>query len=61
MNRYTQNISASGQYMALVSALAEAQNVSECDISAEDIKEFCHETGWDFPEGSKDPIGGWSE
>ena len=54
MITYSKNNSATGQYLALVSALAEAQNVSECDISVEDIKEFCKATGWNLPEESID-------
>ena len=34
------------EYLAIVSALAEAQDLSECDITPEDIEEFCHATGW---------------
>jgi len=34
------------ELMAVMSALAEAQDLSECDITPEDIEEFCRATGW---------------
>ena len=32
--------------MAVISALAEVHNLSGCDITNDDIAEFCRATGW---------------
>ena len=34
------------ELLAVISALAEAMDLSECDITNEDIEKFCYETGW---------------
>ena len=34
------------ELLAVISALAEAMDLSECDITNEDIEKFCNETGW---------------
>ncbi len=30
----------------IISALAEAQGLSDCDITEQDIEDFCRATGW---------------
>ena len=46
MRRYTPKNITPDERLALISALAEAQNVSEIDITDEDIEDFCRATGW---------------
>ena len=52
MKALSNNISEADEYLGMVSALAMAHNVSECDITEDDIKEFCKQTGWKMPEVS---------
>ena len=40
---------ASDELLGIISALAEAQDVSECEISATDILDFCDRCGWEAP------------
>jgi hypothetical protein len=47
MRNWSDIISESDQLLGLVSALAESQNVSESEITLDDLREFSINCGWD--------------
>ena len=47
MNIISQAITDFYEQLFIVSLLAEAQNVSESEITLADIEEFCSKTGWE--------------
>ena len=46
MQTYTHIQLRPAERLAVMSALAEVHNLSVCDITHEDIAEFCRATGW---------------
>jgi hypothetical protein len=46
MQMYTPKNITPDERLALISALAEAQGLSDCEITDADIEDFCRATGW---------------
>ncbi|MEI8217317.1 MAG: hypothetical protein WCF96_09500 [Eubacteriales bacterium] len=48
MHTYTPLYLKPDEKLAVISALAEVHDLSGCDITNEDIAEFCRATGWGY-------------
>ena len=56
MQIYTPMNITPDEIQALTSALAEAQGVSDCDITDADLEDFCRATGWGSYDRDGNPV-----